>query len=60
MMWSSSPITKRDGTCFHSGCSPEGSVSAFWVAGRCVTAIRAAWAAGTSWQKMSWKLSGAT
>jgi hypothetical protein len=30
------------------------------AAGRCVMAIRAACGAGTSWQKMSWKLSGAT
>jgi hypothetical protein len=36
MMRSFSPIRNHDGTCFHSGCSPDGSTSASWVAGRCV------------------------
>jgi hypothetical protein len=60
MMWSCSPIRNHDGTSFHSGRSPDGSVSASCVAGRWVMAIRAACGAGMSWQKMSWKLSGAT
>ena len=59
MMRSSSPIRNHDGTSFHSGRSPDGSTSASWVAGRCVAAISAARGAGTSWQKMSWKLSAA-
>ena len=54
-----SPIKNHDGTLSHSGRSPDGSVSASWVAGRWVAAIRAAFGAGTSWQKMSWKLPGA-
>ena len=33
MMRSSSPTRNHDGTCVHSGCSPEGSTSASWVAG---------------------------
>ena len=59
MMRSSSPIRNHDGTSFHSGRSPDGSMSASWVAGRCVAAISAACGAGTSGQKMSWKLSAA-
>jgi hypothetical protein len=60
MMRSSSPIRNHDGTCFQSGRSPEGSVSASWVAGRCVAAITAACSADTSWQKTWWQLSQAT
>jgi hypothetical protein len=56
MMRSSSPIRNQDGACFHSGCSPDGSASASWVAGRCVAASSAAFVAGTSWQNTSWKL----
>jgi len=36
MMRSFSPIRNHDGASFHSGGSPDGSVSASWVAGRCV------------------------
>ena len=42
MMRSSSPNRNQDGTSFHSGRSPDGSVSASCVAGRCVAAISAA------------------
>ena len=52
MMRSSSPIRNQDGSSRQSGRSPDGSVSASCVAGRCVAAIRAACGAGTSAQKM--------
>ena len=60
MMRSSSPIRNQDGTCFHSGRSPDGSTSASWVAGRCVAASSAAPGAGRSRQNTSLKLSDAT
>ena len=56
MMRSSSPIRNHEGTSCQSGWSPDGSVSASWVAGRCVMAISPAFGAGTSWQNTSWKL----
>ena len=59
MMRSSSPIRNHDGTCFHSGRSPDGSTSASCVAGRCVAAITAACGAGTSAQNCSWNRSAA-
>ena len=60
MMRSSSPIKNHDGTSRQSGRSPDASVSASCVAGRCVMmAISAACVAGTSWQNTSWKLSRA-
>ena len=60
MMRSCSPIRNHDGTSFHSGRSPDGSVSASCVAGRWVMAISPARGAATSWQNTSLKLSGAT
>jgi hypothetical protein len=54
---SGSPNTNHEGSSFRSGRSPEGSTRASCVAGRCVTAILAARAAGTSAQNWLWKRS---
>ena len=57
MVWSCSPIRNHDGSSRHSGRSPDGSVSASSVGGRCVAAIRAASGAGTSAQNWAWNRS---
>lgn len=57
MLRSSPPIRNHEGTSRQSGRSPDGSVGASCVAGRCVAAIRAACGAGTSAQNWAWKRS---
>ena len=57
MLRSSSAIRNHDGSLRHSGHSPDGSVSASWVTGRCMVAISAACRAGTSAQNWPWNRS---